>query len=161
MQPDQDTWVLLIGDEDRQQCVSHELGRTARELNELARSHEGPVLVSRVIGLATGIEFRGPDARRPRDWALVGDFEVTDALDGQVTCASRLFHKLPWFFLCVRPALKAGRVVEFAYDFYVELISGKIGTRVEFTYCYVDGDVYPPFEETVARSPGSPAGSSP
>src|SRR6516164_2961359 len=118
--------VLIIDGKRRQQCVSHELGGSARELDELARSHEGPVLVSRVIGLATGMELRGPDTRRPRDWALVGEFEVTDAIDGEVTCASRLFHKQPWFFLFIRPVLSAGREVEFAYDFYVEMISGKI-----------------------------------
>ena len=108
------------------------------------------MLVSRVDGLVTGMELRGPDARRPRDWALVGEFEVTDAIDVQTTCASRLFHKQPRFFLCVRPALKAGRMVEFAYDFYVEIIGGKIETRVEFAYCRVGDDVSLPFEETVA-----------
>jgi hypothetical protein len=106
------------------------------------------------------MEFRGPDTRRPRDWALVGEFEVTDAIEAQVICASRLFHKQPWFFLRVRPALTAGRVVEFAYDFYVEMINGKIGTRLEFMhYCVSDGDL--PFEETVARSAGPPTGRSP
>jgi hypothetical protein len=69
--------VLSIDGKRQQQCVSHELGLSARELNELARSDEGPVLVSRVDGLVTGMELRGPDARRPRDWALVGEFEVT------------------------------------------------------------------------------------
>jgi hypothetical protein len=146
--------VLIIDGERRQQCVSHELGRSARELDELARSHQGPALVSRVIGLATGMELRGPDARRPRDWALVGEFEVTDAIEAQVTCASRLFHKQPWFFLYIRPALNAGRVVEFAYDFYVEMIGGKIGTRVEFTYCCVGDVVDLPFEKAASRSPG-------
>jgi hypothetical protein len=134
----------------RHQCVSHELGRSARELDELARSHEGPLLISRVIGLATGMELRGPDARRPRDWALVGEFEVTDAIEAETTCASRLFHKQPRFFLCVGPALKAGRMVEFGYDFYVEMVGGKIGTRVEFEYCRVGDDVTLEFEETVA-----------
>jgi hypothetical protein len=79
------------------------------------------------------MELRGPDTRRPRDWALIGEFEVTDVIEAQATCASRLFHKQPWFFLYIRPALNAGRVVEFAYDFYVEMIDGKIGTRMEFT----------------------------
>jgi hypothetical protein len=96
--------VLIIDGKRRQQCVSHELGRSARELDELARSHDGPVLVSRVDGLATGMELRGPDARRPRDWALVGEFEVTDVIEAQVTCASRLFHKQPRFFREIKPA---------------------------------------------------------
>jgi hypothetical protein len=152
---------MIIDGVRRYQCVSHELGLRARDLDELARSHEGPVLVSSVIGIAMGMELRGPDARRPRDWALVGEFEVTDAIEGEVTCADRLFHKQPWFFLCIRPALNAGRKVEFAYDFYVEMISGKIGTRVDFTYCYVDDDVYLPFEETASRSPGPPTRRSP
>ena len=95
---------FIIDGKRRQQCVSHELGRSPRQLDELARSHEGPILVSRVDGLATGMELRGPDARRPRDWALVGEFEVTDALSGQVTCASRLFHKQPRFFREIKPA---------------------------------------------------------
>jgi hypothetical protein len=153
--------VFIIDGERWQQCVSHELGRSARELYELARRHEGPVLVSHVMGLATGMELRGPDARRPRDWALVGEFEVTDAIDGEVTCARRLFHKQPWFFLWIRPALIAGRVVEFAYDFYLEMISGKIGTTVEFTYWWVGDDVHRPFEEAVAGSPGPPTRRSP
>ena len=142
--------VLIIDGKRRQQCVSHELGRSARELDELVRSREGPVLVSCVDGLATGIELRGPDARRPRDWALVGEFEVTDAINAETTCASRLFHKQPRFFLRVRPALKAGRMIEFGYDFYVEIIGDKIETRVEFAYCRVGDDVSLPFEETVA-----------
>jgi hypothetical protein len=142
--------AVIIDGKRRQQCLSHELGRSARELDELARSYEGPVLVSRVTGLATGMELRGPDARRPRDWALVGEFEVTDAIEAETTCASRLFHKQPRFFLRVRPALKAGRTVEFAYDFCVEIIGGKIGTRVEFAYCRVGDDVSRPFEEKVA-----------
>ena len=143
-------YIITFDGKRRHQCVSHELGRSARELDELARSHEGPVLISRVTGLATGMELRGPDARRPRDWALVGEFEVTDAIEAETTCANRLFHKQPRFFLCVRPALKAGRMVEFAYDFYVEMIGGKIGTRVEFAYCRVGDDVSLPFEETIA-----------
>jgi hypothetical protein len=138
--------AVIIDGKRLQQCVSHELGRSARELDELARSREGPVLVSCVDGLATGMELRGPDARRPRDWALIGEFEVTDAIDAQTTCASRLFHKQPRFFLRVRPALKAGRMIEFAYDFYVETIGGKIGTRVEFAYCRVG-------EATPSRAP--------
>jgi hypothetical protein len=146
-------YIITFDGKRRHQCVSHELGRSARELDELARSHEGPVLISRVTGLATGLELRGPDARRPRDWALVGQFEVTDAIEAETTCANRLFHKQTSFFLCIRPALVAGRVVEFAYDFYVEIISGKAGTRVRFKYCFVDDDVYLPFEEMVSRSP--------
>ena len=146
--------VFIIDGKRLQQCVPHELGRSAGELDELARSHEGLVLVSHVEGLATGMELRGPDARRPRDWALVGEFEVTDAIEGQAICASRLFHKQPWFFSWIRPALKAGREVEFAYDFYVEMIGGKIGIRAEFTHFYVDDDVSLTFEETVSRSPG-------
>ena len=142
--------VLIIDGKRQQQCVSHELGRSARELNELARSDEGQVLVSRVDGLVTGMELRGPDARRPRDWALVGEFEVTDAIEAETTSASRLFHKQPRFFLRIRPALIAGRMVEFAYDFYVEMVGGKIGTRVEFAYCRVGDDLTLPFEETVA-----------
>jgi hypothetical protein len=142
--------VAIIAGKRLQQCVSHELGRSARELDELARSCQGPILVSRVDGLATGMELRGPDARRPRDWVLVGEFEVTEAINARTTCASRLFHKQPRFFLRVRPALKAGRIVEFAYDFYVEMIGGKIGTRVVFTYCRVGDDLSLPFEETVA-----------
>jgi hypothetical protein len=142
--------VLTIDGKRQQQCVSHELGLSARELNELARSDEGPVLVSRVDGLVTGMELRGPDARRPRDWALVGEFEVTDAINAQTTCASRLFHKQQRFFLRIRPALKAGRMVEFGYDFYVEMVGGKIGTRVEFEYCRVGDDVTLEFGETVA-----------
>jgi hypothetical protein len=51
--------VLIINVKRRQQCVSHELGRSARELDELARSHEGPVLVSRVAGLAKEWSFEG------------------------------------------------------------------------------------------------------
>jgi hypothetical protein len=143
-------YVTIDWKRRRQQCVSHELGRSARELDELARSHQGPVLVSCVDGLATGMELRGPDARRPRDWALIGEFEVTDAINAETTCASRLFHKQPRFFLRVRPALKAGRMVEFGYDFYVEMVGGKIGTRVEFEYCLVGDDVTLEFEETVA-----------
>jgi hypothetical protein len=130
-------YIITFDGKRRHQCVSHELGRSARELDELARSHEGPVLVSRVTGLATGMELRGPDARRPRDWALVGEFEVSDAIEAETTCASVLFHKQAWFFLYVRPALNAGRTVEFAYNFYVEMIGGKVGTRVEFTCCHV------------------------
>jgi hypothetical protein len=75
---------------------------------------------------------------------------VTDAIEAETTCASRLFHKQPRFFLRVRPALQAGRMVEFAYDFYVEMVGGKIETRVEFAYCRVCDDVSLPFEETVA-----------
>jgi hypothetical protein len=141
--------VLIIDGERRQQCVSHELGRSARELAELARMARGPILVSRVNGLATGMELRGPDARRPRDWALVGEFEVTDAINAQATCASRLFHKQPRFFLRVRPLLEAGRMVEFAYDFYVEMIGRKLETRVEFAYCCVGDDLSIPFQETI------------
>jgi hypothetical protein len=143
-------YIITFDGKRRHQCVSHELGRSARELDELACSHEGPVLISRVTGLATGIELRGPDARRPRDWALVGEFEVTDATKAETTCASRLFHKQQRFFLRIRPALKAGRMVEFGYDFYVEMVGGKIGTRVEFAYCRVGDDVTLPFEEVAA-----------
>jgi hypothetical protein len=143
-------YIITFDGKRRHQGVSHELGRSARELDELARSHEGPVLVSRVTGLATGMELRGPDARRPRDWALVGEFEVTDAIEAETICATRLFHKQPRFFLCVRPALKAGRMVEFAYGFYVETIGGKIEPRVEFSYCRIGDDLSLPFEETVA-----------
>ena len=125
--------VFIIDGKRRQQCVSHELGRSARELNELARSDEGPVLVSRVDGLVTGMELRGPDARRPRDWALVGEFEVTDALSGEVTCASLLFHKQPRFFREIKPGLEAGHPVAFAYDFLVKWIDGAVRTRIEFT----------------------------
>jgi hypothetical protein len=125
--------VLIIDGKRQQQCVSHELGRSARELNELARSDEGPVLVSRVDGLVTGMELRGPDARRPRDWALVGEFEVTDALSGEVTCASRLFHKQPRFFREIKPGLEAGHPVAFAYDFVVKWTNGALRTRIEFT----------------------------
>jgi hypothetical protein len=142
-------YIITFDGKRRHQCVSHELGRSARELDELARSHELPVLVSRVTGLAAGMELRGPDARRPRDWALIGEFEVTDAINAETTCASRLFHKQPRFFLRIRPALNAGRMVEFGYDFYVEMAGGKIGTRVEFAYCRVGDDVSLPFEETV------------
>jgi hypothetical protein len=141
--------AVIIDGKRLHQCVSHELGRSARELDELARSREGPVLVSHVDGLATGMELRGPDARRPRDWALVGEFEVTDAINAETICASRLFHKQPRFFLRVRPALKAGRIVEFGYDFYVEMVGGTIGTRVEFAYCRVGDDVSLPFEEPI------------
>ena len=95
--------VFIIDGKRRQQCVSHELGRSAGELDELARSHEGLVLVSRVDGLATGMELRGPDAHRPRDWALVGEFEVTDAVEAETTCASRLFHKQPRFSCALGP----------------------------------------------------------
>jgi hypothetical protein len=142
--------VVIINGNRRQQCVSHELGRSARELDELARSREGSVLVSLVDGLATGMELRGPDARRPRDWVLVGEFAVTDAITAQTICARRLFHKQPRFFLRVRPALKAGRMVQFGYDFYVEMVGGKLGTHVEFEYCRVSDDVTLEFEETIA-----------
>ena len=125
--------VYIIDCKRRQQCVSHELGRGAGELDELARSHEGLVLVSRVDGLATGMELRGPDAHRPRDWALVGEFEVTDALSGEVTCASRLFHKQPRFFHDIKPGLEKGQAVAFAYDFLVKWIDGAVRTRIEFT----------------------------
>ena len=125
--------VFIIDGKRVQQCVSHELGRSAGELDELARSHEGLVLVSRVDGLATGMELRGPDARRPRDWALVGEFEVTDALSGEVTCASRLFHKQPRFFHDIKPGLEKGQPVAFAYDFLVKWIDGAVRTRIEFT----------------------------
>jgi hypothetical protein len=91
------------------------------------------VLVSRVDGLVTGMELRGPDARRPRDWALVGEFEVTDALSGEVTCASRLFHKQPRFFHDIKPGLEKGQPVAFAYDFLVKWIDGAVRTRIEFT----------------------------
>jgi hypothetical protein len=124
--------VIIVG-KRLQQCVSHELGLSARELDELARSREGPVLVSCVDGLATGMELRGPDARRPRDWALVGEFEVTDALCGEVTCASRLFHKQPGFFREIKPSLQKGEPVAFAYDFLVKWTDGALRTRIEFT----------------------------
>ena len=52
-------YIITFDGKRRHQCVSHELGRSARELDELARSHEGPVLISRVTGLATGMELRG------------------------------------------------------------------------------------------------------
>ena len=90
------------------------------------------MLVSRVEGLATGMELRGPDARRPRDWALVGEFEVTDALSGLVTCASRLFHKQPRFFREIRPRLEAGQPVAFSYDFLVKWTDGALASRIEF-----------------------------
>ena len=125
--------VFIIDCKRRQQCVSHELGRCAGELDELARSHEGLVLVSRVDGLATGMELRGPDAHRPRDWALVGEFEVTDALSGEMTCASLLFHKQPRFFREIKPWLEAGYPVAFAYDFLVKWTNGALRTRIEFT----------------------------
>jgi hypothetical protein len=79
------------------------------------------------------MELRGPDARRPRAWALVGEFEVTDALSGQVTCASLLFHKQPRFFREIRPGLEAGQPVAFAYDFLVKWTDGALATRIEFT----------------------------
>jgi hypothetical protein len=79
------------------------------------------------------MELRGPDARRPRDWALVGEFEVTDALSGEVTCASRLFHKQPRFFHDIKPGLEKGQPVAFAYDFLVKWIDGAVRTRIEFT----------------------------
>jgi hypothetical protein len=86
-----------------------------------------------VDGLATGVELRGPDTHRPRDWALVGEFEVTDALSGEVTCASRLFHKQPRFFHDIKPGLEKGQPVAFAYDFLVKWIDGAVRTRIEFT----------------------------
>ena len=39
----------------------------------------------------------------------IGEFEVTDAIEAETTCASCLFHKQPRFFLRVRPALRCGR----------------------------------------------------
>jgi hypothetical protein len=75
---------------------------------------------SSVEGVATGLKLIGPHPGNYRDWVLEGFFEMTDAMTGEGTQATRMYNRDRNFFISVRDLLKTGKAVQFSYEFYVE-----------------------------------------
>ena len=55
-----------------------------------------------VEGVATGLKLIGPHPGNYRDWVLEGWFEMTNAVTGERTRASRMFNRDRSFFISVR-----------------------------------------------------------
>jgi hypothetical protein len=83
-------------------------------------------------GVVTGMKLIGPNRGNYRDWVLEGSFEMTDAITGARTQATRMFNRDRRFFLSVSDLLKTRKAVEFSYEFYVErAASGQLKKRLK------------------------------
>jgi hypothetical protein len=90
---------------------------------------------SSVEGVATGLKLIGPHPGDYRDWVLEGLFEMTDAATGQRTQACRMYNRDRSFFMSVKDVLRAGKRIEFSYEFYVErlAVGGGLKERLKIT----------------------------
>jgi hypothetical protein len=90
---------------------------------------------STMEGIVTGMKLIGPHPRNYRDWVLEGLFDLTDAATGERTQASRMYNRDRKFFVAIRDLLKAGKAVDFSYEFYVErrAVGGGLKARLEVT----------------------------
>jgi hypothetical protein len=90
---------------------------------------------SSMVGIATGLRLIGPDPSNYRDWVLEGLFKMTHVATGETTRAARMYNRDRKFFMSVKDLLTTGKMVEFAYEFYVERLPGFNGLkkRLEIT----------------------------
>ena len=105
-------------------------------LKEAASIHAGERRHhSSMEGVVTGLKLIGPHPGNYRDWVLEGFFEMTDAMTGEGTQATRMYNRDRKFFISVKDLLKTGKAVEFSYEFYVERLAegGGLKEQLEVT----------------------------
>jgi hypothetical protein len=91
---------------------------------------------SSMAGVARGLKLIGPH----RDWVLEGSFEMTNAITGERTEATRMYNRDRRFFSLVKPLLKTGKTIEFGYVFYAERLPGfGLKEHLEITELLVKG----------------------